>query len=163
MLSPVMRTNQKHKQSYHDNRLDWDIVLAGGKAGGLQALPALLSRLPDVERGITRILHRTASPAEFVTTMRALAGVGSALRLAEVDVDGRIVVDASLAQSTMLRQLLEAAASPEVSRPNCSVFSLLMVPICHAAADDTACHEALARAILRKQLRRSGCCRTGLI
>ncbi len=86
----------------------------GVAAGGLEALPGLLSRLPDVERGITRILHRTASPAEFVTTLRALAGVGAALRLARIDDDGRVVVDASVARSPLLRQLLEAAAAPEV-------------------------------------------------
>ena len=83
----------------------------------MQALPALLSRLPDVERGITRILHRTASPAEFVTTVRALAGVGAALRLAAVDDEGRIVVDSSVAQSELLLELLQAAASPEVCHP----------------------------------------------
>ena len=87
---------------------------AGAAAGGLEALPALLSRLPDVERGITRILHRTASPAEFVTTLRALAGVGAMLRLAQLDDAGRIVVDASVARSLLLRQLLESAAAPEV-------------------------------------------------
>lgn len=92
-----------------------DEVSAGSKAGGLGALPALLSGLPDVERGITRILHRTASPSEFVTTMRALAGVGATLRLATVDGDGCIVVDASVAHAQLLRQLLEAAASPEVT------------------------------------------------
>ncbi|GFR45313.1 hypothetical protein Agub_g6641, partial [Astrephomene gubernaculifera] len=35
-------------------------------------LPKALSRLPDVERGITRALYGSASPAEFVGTVRAL-------------------------------------------------------------------------------------------
>ncbi|KAG2483848.1 hypothetical protein HYH03_017301 [Edaphochlamys debaryana] len=42
-----------------------------GKAP-LSHLPRALSRLPDIERGLTRALHRTASPAEFVGTARAL-------------------------------------------------------------------------------------------
>ena len=67
-----------------------------------------------MERGITRILHCTAAPAEFVATMRALLGVGPALQLTAVGPDGELVLDASAAQSQLLRRLLSAAASVEV-------------------------------------------------
>jgi hypothetical protein len=34
-----------------------------------------LRRLPDLERGLTRALHRTAPPSEFVATLLALGKV----------------------------------------------------------------------------------------
>ena len=39
------------------------------------ALPSLLKGLPDMERGITRIFHRTANPAEFVQVVQALVNI----------------------------------------------------------------------------------------
>jgi len=42
----------------------------------LARLGAALGGLGDLERGLTRALHRTASPAELVATLRALASVG---------------------------------------------------------------------------------------
>ena len=74
----------------------------------------MLAKLPDVERGITRILHRTAAPAEFVATIQALLGVGPALKLVAVGLDGQLSLDAAVATSPLLRQLLTAAASAEV-------------------------------------------------
>ncbi len=47
----------------------------------LARLGAALGGLGDLERGLTRALHRTASPAELVATLRALASVGPALGL----------------------------------------------------------------------------------
>lgn len=38
----------------------------------LRAIPGLLHGLPDVERVLTRTLHRTASPGELVSTLTAL-------------------------------------------------------------------------------------------
>lgn len=47
----------------------------------LARLGGALGGLGDLERGLTRALHKTASPAELVTTLRALASVGPALGL----------------------------------------------------------------------------------
>ena len=44
-------------------------------AGPLSKLPSLLARLPDLERGVTRLLHRTAGPSELVSTVQALTRV----------------------------------------------------------------------------------------
>ncbi len=43
------------------------------------ALPSLLKGLPDMERGITRIFHRTANPAEFVQVLQALVNIAPQL------------------------------------------------------------------------------------
>ncbi|GIL42502.1 hypothetical protein Vafri_461, partial [Volvox africanus] len=45
---------------------------AQGGSAPLCHVAKALSRLTDVERGVTRALHGTASPAEFVATVRAL-------------------------------------------------------------------------------------------
>ena len=45
------------------------------------ALPSMLKGLPDMERGITRIFHRTANPAEFVQVLQALVHVAPQLGL----------------------------------------------------------------------------------
>ncbi len=47
--------------------------------GPLMALPSLLKGLPDMERGITRIFHRTANPAEFVQVLQALVNIAPKL------------------------------------------------------------------------------------
>ncbi len=47
----------------------------------LARLGSALAGLGDLERGLTRALHKTASPAELVATLRALASVGAALGL----------------------------------------------------------------------------------
>lgn len=45
------------------------------------ALPSMLKGLPDMERGITRIFHRTANPAEFAQVLHALVQVAPQLGL----------------------------------------------------------------------------------
>jgi hypothetical protein len=47
-------------------------------AGTAASLPEVLRRLPDLERGITRIFHRTASPSELVVVLQALSKVRAA-------------------------------------------------------------------------------------
>ena len=57
-------------------------MVAGDEGEDILArLGSALSGLGDLERGLTRALHKTASPAELVTTLRALASVGPALGL----------------------------------------------------------------------------------
>lgn len=50
-----------------------------GSGGPLMALPSMLKGLPDMERGITRIFHRTANPAEFVQVLQALVNIAPQL------------------------------------------------------------------------------------
>ena len=45
------------------------------------ALPSMLKGLPDMERGMTRIFHRTANPAEFAQVLHALVQVAPQLGL----------------------------------------------------------------------------------
>ncbi|GAB4814961.1 hypothetical protein N2152v2_002007 [Parachlorella kessleri] len=47
----------------------------------LSRIPAALTKLPDLERSLTRAFHGTTSPSEFVTMLRALGGLHRALGL----------------------------------------------------------------------------------
>lgn len=58
-----------------------DIVLshADDDDSFVSRLRRVLSNLPDLERGLTRILHKTASPAELLSCLQAFAGLTSGL------------------------------------------------------------------------------------
>ena len=45
----------------------------------MAGLGKALGGLPDLERGTARLLHRTANPAEFLSTLQALASLHSRL------------------------------------------------------------------------------------
>ena len=44
-------------------------------------LRRVLTSLPDLERGVTRILHKTASPAELLTFLQAFSSLSSKLKM----------------------------------------------------------------------------------
>lgn len=66
----------------------------------------LLSKSPDVQRGITRIFHRTATPAEFIGALEAILFAGKQLHklYAEDDVMEEV-------KSALLRRLISTASS----------------------------------------------------
>ena len=47
----------------------------------MASLGQALQGLPDLERGITRLLHRTASPSEFLTVLLALSSLAQRLKV----------------------------------------------------------------------------------
>jgi hypothetical protein len=54
-------------------------MATGESSGPVAGLKLALGGLPDLERGITRVFHRTVSPAEFATVMRALSSIRATL------------------------------------------------------------------------------------
>lgn len=54
---------------------------AGDDDSLLNRLRLALSSMPDLERGVTRMLHGTASPAELLRTLTAFKQLPSALRV----------------------------------------------------------------------------------
>ena len=52
-----------------------------GDNSPVPGLPKALGGLPDLERGIARLLHRTANPAEFLATLQALASLRQRLKV----------------------------------------------------------------------------------
>lgn len=79
-----------------------------------------LGKMPDVERGITRLFHRTATPSEFVSVVQSLLSVSR--RLSHVPVsEGHVAGDGDDravpgVRAALLRRLLAAATSATLVR-----------------------------------------------
>ncbi|KAH9324117.1 hypothetical protein KI387_004295, partial [Taxus chinensis] len=98
-------------------------VARHGRMGGsgsqnlLASVLTSIGKMPDVERGITRIFHRTATPAEFFTVIQSLLTAATRLQqLVCVDEDEVIRDDPSQrcnkrVGSKLLRRLIAAASS----------------------------------------------------
>ncbi|CAI7755073.1 unnamed protein product [Closterium sp. NIES-53] len=99
----------------------------GGVGEVVGGVLGLLARMGDVERGVTRILHKTVTPNEFVRVLSALASAAQQLRpllpdpphstpatAAATDTDPDSSSDTPRVQSVLLQRLLRAAASPAV-------------------------------------------------
>lgn len=87
------------------------------------ALPSMLKGLPDMERGITRIFHRTADPAEFVQVLQALVNIAPQL--------GMQVSRLHALQAKMVSVLKQE--KPNVYLCNyaaCAVFKVLVCEVC---------------------------------
>ena len=100
-----------------------------GVAPALTALPSFLDSTPDVARGLTRALHATASPAEFLATVHALAGAAEALGVPPVDHDAAVAAFPDVV-SPLLRSLLAAVADARVR----SIAAAALAPLNVAAA-----------------------------
>lgn len=96
----------------------------------LAHLPRALKGLPDLERGVMRVLHGTTAPAELCGTLRAIAGMGPALCGGGGGSRGGTGASRSSTDgvaSPLLQRLLQAVTSDEVGRlpRHCSSFWLL--------------------------------------
>ena len=87
-----------------------DAAGGDGDASPLAALAPALAKLPDVERCLTRALHRTATPGEFVAGLSALADASARLAPAAGEDAQPLPADARLR-----RRLLAAAGDPAVA------------------------------------------------
>ena len=76
---------------------------AGEEGGELSGLRPCLSGVPDLERGVTRILHRTAAPSELLTNLQALSTLAADLRV-------RVSQDTSL--TPVIQQPVEGGGFP---------------------------------------------------
>eukprot|EP00884_Botryococcus_braunii_P017424 jgi/Botrbrau1/4365/Bobra.105_2s0012.1 len=102
---------------------------AGDSRGPVASLKLALRGLPDLERGITRIFHRTVSPGEFATIMRALSSVRPSLGIQAGDGEEELGIS-----SPLLRDLLRDAASGDVARSAKDLLAMIDEPA--AAAND---------------------------
>ncbi|CAN6487340.1 unnamed protein product [Victoria cruziana] len=82
-----------------------------------------LGRAPDVQRGITRILHRTVSAAEFIAVLLSLLSAGKQLQqvlLEDVDFGEQRAV-----KSSLLRRLISIASSSIVNGHAAKLLTVL--------------------------------------
>ncbi|KAL0026611.1 hypothetical protein WJX77_010338 [Trebouxia sp. C0004] len=104
-------------------------VEQGDSGGPLMALPSLLKGLPDMERGITRIFHRTANPAEFVQVLQALVNIAPKLGV-QVAVnleEGSFSNDGNAmgVKSALLSRLMQTAAAAQVANAAHDMLSMI--------------------------------------
>lgn len=112
--------------------LSRDAAGEGGKnskQGLLVSLLMSLGKLPDVERGITRIFLRTATAAEFVSVVQGLIKASRQLRQLHFDhKDSDMELDdvhPKSVKSSLMRRLVAAASSVSVSEPAAQLLSSL--------------------------------------
>ncbi|OIW12510.1 hypothetical protein TanjilG_04674 [Lupinus angustifolius] len=70
-----------------------------------------LGRTPDIQRGITRIFHRTATPSEFVTVIQAILSAAKQLQQLSIGEDED---DNNTLHSNLLKKLILTASSASV-------------------------------------------------
>ncbi|XVE64210.1 hypothetical protein DITRI_Ditri07aG0083300 [Diplodiscus trichospermus] len=84
----------------------------------LSAVLTYLGRSPDIQRGITRIFHQTATPAEFIAVIQAILSAGKELRRLHIDEEyedyGSKKVGLAAVRSALLKRLILTASSPNV-------------------------------------------------
>ncbi|GAY41192.1 hypothetical protein CUMW_057550 [Citrus unshiu] len=80
----------------------------------LSSVLTSLGRSPDIQRGITRIFHRTATPSEFIAVMQAILYAGKQLQQLHIDGEYREKVTSKTLHSALLKRLILTASSPAV-------------------------------------------------
>ncbi|KAL8126117.1 hypothetical protein AgCh_013416 [Apium graveolens] len=81
----------------------------------LSSVLTFLGRSPDIQRGITRIFHRTATTSEFVAIIQAILVTGKQLQELHVEEEGhKTILGKHIVHSVLLRKLVLTASSSSV-------------------------------------------------
>ncbi|KAH7281361.1 hypothetical protein KP509_36G043400 [Ceratopteris richardii] len=104
-------------------------VVSGG-SHALGDILVALKKIPDVERGITRIFHKTATASEFVAVVQALfTTIRQFQRICSIDEENDMVESSkekcSVFRSPLLKRLFAAASSSIVSEHASRLLSFL--------------------------------------
>ncbi|CAA6655635.1 unnamed protein product [Spirodela intermedia] len=92
----------------------------------LSSVLTTLGRLPDLQRGITRIFYRTATSAEFITVMHTILLVGKQLQRLHLDDDrSNMETNEKIVRSGLLRRLIMTASSSSVISHSAKLVSCL--------------------------------------
>ncbi|XP_068645425.1 DNA mismatch repair protein MSH3 isoform X2 [Aristolochia californica] len=95
----------------------------------LSSVLTTLGRSPDVQRGITRTFHRTASPAEFISVIHAILSAGKQLQRLPLDKDEDKIgnFQGKIIESSLLRRLILTASSSSLITHAVRLLSLLSI------------------------------------
>ncbi|PRQ60072.1 putative DNA mismatch repair protein MutS [Rosa chinensis] len=81
----------------------------------LSSVLTTLGRLPDIQRGITRIFHRTATPSEFIAVIQAILHAGKQLQQLQIEEEGsENFLGGKTVCSELLRKLILTASSSSI-------------------------------------------------
>ncbi|KAL6533143.1 Mismatch repair protein msh3 [Orobanche minor] len=85
-----------------------------------------LRKAPDIQRGITRIFHQTATASEFIAVIQAIVVAGRQLQKLHVAIgDENKNVQSGTVRSVLLRKLILTASSPNVTGTAARLLSKL--------------------------------------
>ncbi|KAL6509318.1 hypothetical protein OROGR_022628 [Orobanche gracilis] len=85
-----------------------------------------LRKAPDIQRGITRIFHQTATASEFIAVIQAIVVAGRQMQNLHVDIgDENKNVQSGTVRSVLLRKLILTASSPNVTGTAARLLSKL--------------------------------------
>ncbi|CAI9092199.1 OLC1v1027385C1 [Oldenlandia corymbosa var. corymbosa] len=103
----------------------------------LSSVLTFLSRSPDIQRGITRVFHRTATASEFIAVIRAILLAGKQLEKLHVqEEDDCVTMQTKTICSPLLRKLIESASSSSLM----STAEKLLCGLNEEAADQKDIH-----------------------
>ncbi|KAF3433002.1 hypothetical protein FNV43_RR24104 [Rhamnella rubrinervis] len=92
----------------------------------LSSVLTTLGRLPDIQRGITRIFHQTATPSEFFVVIQAILNSGKQLQQLRIEEgDGDKNLRSKTLRSELLRKLVVTASSSSVIENAARLLSTL--------------------------------------
>ncbi|CAD5329035.1 unnamed protein product [Arabidopsis thaliana] len=81
----------------------------------LSSVLTAMSRSSDIQRGITRIFHRTAKATEFIAVMEAILLAGKQIQRLGIKQDSEMrSMQSATVRSTLLRKLISVISSPVV-------------------------------------------------
>ncbi|KAM0945139.1 putative DNA mismatch repair protein MutS/MSH [Dioscorea sansibarensis] len=92
----------------------------------ISSVLTMLGKCSDVQRGLTRIFHRTATPAEFISVVHMILLAGKQLQKLHIgDDDSNENIQVMTVKSTLLRRLIVAASSPSIIAHSTRLLSCL--------------------------------------
>ncbi|CAA0836597.1 DNA mismatch repair protein MSH3 [Striga hermonthica] len=93
----------------------------------LSSVLTTLGRGPDVQRGITRIFHRTSTASEFIAVIQAIAFAGRKLQQLHVETADRSknLQSGASVHSVLLRKLIMTSSSPNITGTAAKLLSKL--------------------------------------
>ncbi|KAF9676304.1 hypothetical protein SADUNF_Sadunf09G0124900 [Salix dunnii] len=118
-VSEIAECMGSYKDSQHVSGLDEDdsevAIVQPDLYYLLSTVLTALGRSPDIERGITRIFHRTATASEFIAVFQAILAAGKRLkRLCIQEEHNYDEVGSKTVKSVLLKRLILAASSSNV-------------------------------------------------
>ncbi|GFY84229.1 homolog of DNA mismatch repair protein MSH3 [Actinidia rufa] len=92
----------------------------------LSSVLTTLGRSPDIQRGITRIFHQTASASEFVTVIEAFLVAGKQLQQLHIEEECKVEqTPRNTVRAALLRKLILTASSSSMMRNAANLLSAL--------------------------------------
>ncbi|XP_020079711.1 DNA mismatch repair protein MSH3 isoform X1 [Ananas comosus] len=105
---------ESHDKHMQESETSCNLVVHSELGSVLSSVLTMLGRSPDVQRGITRIFHRTATPKEFIGVIQAILTSAKQLQVLHVEDDGVVLSQQRKVNSGLLRRLICTTSSSTI-------------------------------------------------